>query len=183
VDIPNSMDDMWKITVDKSDAQLPAALRARLRQVVDNVKKKSARTYRRRGGRIDHPTAQALWKRYSRNNEIRYEINRDHSVIAALVGVEDPDVSKLARLALQQIEQNFPVTAFSNDSLTRGDCLSQSITDPASIKTQLEVICPRLLAQHAGDMRATLATLRNTEPFEAHWAFVENTLKEWGWES
>ena len=43
VDIPNSLDDLWKITVDKSDAQLPAVLRKRLGQIVDGLRKRSSR--------------------------------------------------------------------------------------------------------------------------------------------
>ena len=50
VDIPNSLDELWKITVDKSDAQLPAVLRTRLRQIVDGLRKRSSRVNRSKGG-------------------------------------------------------------------------------------------------------------------------------------
>ncbi|MBO6696998.1 MAG: ATP-binding protein [Maricaulis sp.] len=179
VDIPNSMDDMWKITVDKSDAQLPALLRTRLRQIVNGIKKKSGRTYRQRGGRIDSPTTQAVWKRYSRNNEIRYEINLEHPTIAALISNLDPETAPLARAALRQIEQNFPVSAFADDSLTRSDDISQSVMTPAEIERQLGVIAPKLLAQANGDVSKTRKMLECTEPFQAHWDFVEHKLDEW----
>ena len=61
VDIPNSMDDMWKITVDKSDAQLPAVLRNRLKQIVDGLRGKSSKVFRGKGGRIDDPRTVAVW--------------------------------------------------------------------------------------------------------------------------
>ena len=50
VDIPNALDHIWKITIDKSDAQLPTALRNRLRQIVDGLRRRSARVYRSREG-------------------------------------------------------------------------------------------------------------------------------------
>jgi len=43
VDIPNSLDAVWKVTIDKSDAQLPSALRTRLRQIAQGLKRRAAR--------------------------------------------------------------------------------------------------------------------------------------------
>ncbi len=51
IDIPNSLDNIWKITIDKSDAQLPSALRARLRQIVTVLKSRAVKVHRSRGGR------------------------------------------------------------------------------------------------------------------------------------
>lgn len=181
VDIPNSLDDLWKITVDKSDAQLPAALKARLRQIIAGLRKKSGQTYRRRGGRIDHPTAKPVWKRYSRNNEIRYELNREHPVLEELLQSTDQDTRLLVMAALRQIEQNFPVTAFADDSLTRGEDIGQSILSPKELEDQLAIIAPRMLSRSGGDFRKCLEMILNTEPFEAHQDFVELKLKEWGW--
>ena len=42
IDIPNSLDAMWKITVDKADAQLPSLLRDRLRTLVAGLRRGSA---------------------------------------------------------------------------------------------------------------------------------------------
>ena len=41
VDIPNSLDKIWKITVDKSDAQLPFPLREKLKSIIKNQPKKN----------------------------------------------------------------------------------------------------------------------------------------------
>jgi hypothetical protein len=75
VDIPNSLDSIWKITVDKSDAQLPTALRGRLKAIVDGLKTRSARVHRSRGGRLDLKSSVPIWSRHSIHGEITYSIN------------------------------------------------------------------------------------------------------------
>jgi len=84
VDIPNSLDEIWKITVDKSDAQLPSVLRVRLKQIVDGLKRRSAKVFRSRGGKIHDSGKVSVWKRYVKNGEIRYEINRSHPLVTSL---------------------------------------------------------------------------------------------------
>ena len=66
VDIPNSLDDLWKITVDKSDAQLPTVLRKRLKIIIDRVRKSSSRVYRSKGGKLSNATNVAVWDRYAK---------------------------------------------------------------------------------------------------------------------
>ena len=178
VDIPNSMDDMWKITVDKSDAQLPAVLRNRLKQVVDGLKGKSARVYRSRGGRLDHPGSVAVWSRHARNGEIRYSVNRDHPVVAHLLDCDDSgDVAAVLKL----IEQNFPVAAFRNDVSLRADAISQSGTSREEMKRLLDLTVPQLVADWNGDLEKAIEALRKTEPFGGNWPMVEEYIAGKGW--
>lgn len=178
VDIPNSMDDVWKITVDKSDAQLPAVLRNRLKQIVDGLKVKSARVYSGKGGKIDAPGTVAVWSRYTRNNEIRYAINKDHPVIAQLLGGND---ATTASAVLRLIEQNFPVSAFADDAALRGSNIAQSVSSRDEMKHLLDVTTPRMLTETGGDMAVMIKRLKATEPFEAQWPMVEEYLKQKGW--
>lgn len=178
VDIPNSMDDMWKITVDKSDAQLPTVLRNRLKQIVDGLKGKSARVYRSRGGRLDDPSSVSVWSRHARNSEIRYSINRDHPVVARLL---ESDASDEVRALLSLIEQNFPVLAFSNDVSLKPDALSQSGTSREEMKRLLDLTVPRVLADMNGDLERTIEALRKMEPFGGNWPMVEEYIAGKGW--
>src|SRR3546814_21149181 len=52
VDIPNTMDASWKIDVKKASAQLPPAVRDRMRHIVERFSQTSKRTYPRRGQRL-----------------------------------------------------------------------------------------------------------------------------------
>jgi hypothetical protein len=183
VDIPNALDHIWKITIDKSDAQLPTALRNRLRQLVDGLRRRSARVYRSRGGRLDRAGTTSVWSRYARGGEVRYAINREHPIIEALLDAGDADQKQAASAALKVIEQAFPVTAFSQDATREPDAIHQTLTDPVAYKADLIATLPILLAQVDGDFTALEKLLRVTEPWCEAWGATEAVLKEKGWQN
>jgi hypothetical protein len=181
VDIPNSLDHIWKITIDKSDAQLPAVLRGRLSQIVSGLRRRSARIYRSRGGRLDRLGTTTVWSRHARNGEIHYSINREHPLIELLLTTGDEAQQQAAASALKIIEQSFPVSAFGHDASTKIDSINQTISDPEAFRSELIVALPILLEQVDGDMAALTALLRVTEPWCGAWNTTESLLKEKGW--
>lgn len=181
VDIPNALDHIWKITIDKSDAQLPMALRNRLLQLVDGLRRRSARVYRSRGGRLDRAGTTSVWSRYARGGEVRYAINREHPVIEALLDSGDADQKQAASAALKIIEQAFPVAAFSQDAVRQGDAIHQTLADPIAFRADLEAALPLLLLQVDGDLAALEALLRIIEPWCEAWGATEAVLSEKGW--
>lgn len=181
VDIPNALDHIWKITIDKSDAQLPAALRARLKQIVEGLRRRSAKVFRSRGGRLDRAGTTSVWSRHARGGEINYSINRDHPIIQALLDAGDDDQRRVAAAAIKVIEQAFPVVAFGHDAATGLDSIHQTLSDPESFRADLEAALPLLLAQANGDMAALEALLRITEPWCEAWNTTERVLRDKGW--
>jgi hypothetical protein len=160
------------------DAQLPAVLRNRLKQIVDGLRGKSARVYRSRGGRLDDIRSVSVWSRHARNSEINYSINREHPVVSLLLEA-DPDGE--IRALLKLIEQNFPVTAFSNDISLKPDSLSQTTTNRAEMKRLLDRTIPVLLAHNDGNLSSTLDSLKSMEPFSKNWPMVEEYISDKGW--
>lgn len=181
VDIPNSLDDLWKITVDKSDAQLPAVLRDRLKQIVDGLRKRSSKVHRSKGGRLSSGGSVAVWQRYARSGEIHYHINREHPLIAALLDGNGEAPKKNVSAALQVIEQGFPVEAFSRDASDRPDDIHQTEGDVRRFRELMEATLPTLLAQENGSFQKLEKVLRNLEPFCSNWKPVEEFLNERGW--
>ena len=76
VDIPNSIDSEWKISVDKSDLQIPSYLKKRLREVVEkNVNKKSRKVYKGRSKPLDQTGIEQIWnKSVSVDEKISYSL-------------------------------------------------------------------------------------------------------------
>jgi Histidine kinase-, DNA gyrase B-, and HSP90-like ATPase len=181
VDIPNALDHIWKITIDKSDAQLPAALRARLRQIVEGLRKRSAKVFRSRGGRLDRAGTTSVWSRHVRGGEIHYSINREHPIIEALLDAGDDEQKRAATAAIKVIEQAFPVVAFGQDAATGLDAIHQTLSDPKVFRADLEAALPVLLAQVGGDFAALEALLRITEPWCEAWNTTERVLRDKGW--
>lgn len=181
VDIPNALDHIWKITIDKSDAQLPAALRSRLRQIAEGLRRRSGRVYRSRGGRLDREGTISVWSRFARAGEVRYAINRKHPVIEAMLDAGDEKQRQAFTAALKIIEQAFPVAAFSQDATHEPDFIHQTLTDPATFKADLIAALPLLLMQVDGDFTALSNLLRVTEPWCEAWGATEAILRDKGW--
>jgi hypothetical protein len=72
IDLPNSLDAEWKITLDKSDAQLPVTLRRRLREIVQRFSRKSVAVHRRKGVDINAAEKSPVWRRNAHAGRIRY---------------------------------------------------------------------------------------------------------------
>jgi hypothetical protein len=181
VDIPNALDHVWKITLDKSDAQLPAALRARLRQIVEGLRRRSAKVFRSRGGRLDRGHTTSVWSRYARGGEIHYAINREHPIVNALLESGDEQQQRAAEAAIKVIEQAFPVQAFGRDAAGSLDTIHQTLSDPEAFRADLTAALPLLLMQVDGDLGALTAMLKITEPWCEAWETTEGVLKERGW--
>jgi len=181
VDIPNTLDSMWKITVDKSDVQLPFALRNRLKQIVTGLKGRSARVHRSKGGKIHDHDNVSVWKRYAKSGEIRYEINREHPLIAALFQGDSTVQHEMADSALRAIEQSFPVNAFGKDVSCESSYINQTEADPQRFKDFLAAALPGILADNKGNVNAMIKTIKNAELFSNNWAMVEDFLSKEGW--
>jgi hypothetical protein len=181
VDIPNSLDSMWKITVDKADAQLPSMLRDRLQSLVSGLRRGSAETFRSRGGRLSLQGAETpVWSKYARGGRIRYYVNRDHPLVASLIDDEDPVRGRLAAAAITLIEQQFPAITIGEDVVRAPDAMSQGEFDARSFLETLDAALPALLAQ-TGSLKALGAVLDSAEPWSRHRALVQDHLQKKGW--
>jgi Histidine kinase-, DNA gyrase B-, and HSP90-like ATPase len=184
VDIPNSLDDIWKITIDKTDAQLPAILKSRLKQIVDGLKRRSALVFRSKGGRIDSDSDETtVWSRHAKSGEIHYSINRKHPLVASLLGIEHESTKHAAVAVLDVIEQSFPVNSFGEDATKRMQEIHQTVPDPHEFRRQVEAAIPLMLHEVGGDLALLTKVMKASEPFSRNWKTVAEILKEKGWSS
>ena len=179
VDIPNSLDSVWKITVDKSNALLPSSLRNRLRDVVIKLKGRAVAPFRRKPRRTNNITRAETWLRTIRNGMINYRINRDHPVVARLL--DDPERSPEIRTLLGIVEQSFPVAQLQADIERDAQAVSFSETDAARFREFLEASLPGLLADSDGDYKQLASDLHRMEPFASNRKITEEYLREKGW--
>lgn len=181
VDIPNSLDEIWKITVDKSDAQLPSVLRMRLKQIVEGLKRRSVKVFRSKGGKISEHGRVSVWKRYVKNGEIRFEINRSHPLLTALYKDASAELENRLDGALRVIEQEFPVTKFGEDLSSGTESINQAETNPEHFMDFLSASLPGILSECNGKMNLMVERIRNAEPFSRNWTMVEDFLTNEGW--
>jgi hypothetical protein len=176
IDLPNCYDADWKITLDKSDAQLPVSLRSRLRDIVRKFGKRSTEVHRKRGTNLDLDDRSAIWKRNAHHGRIRYLINRDHPMIEQLL--EEGSVT--ATHALRIIEAGVPVEHLVRDSGGSAGELVQPVTDLDEYEALVHA-CFLSCAHRQGSMptlRQFLAFAKKIEPFASQWKYTESFVKE-----
>jgi hypothetical protein len=183
VNIPNSLDAMWKITLDKADAQLPSGLKSRLKDLVDGLKKKSGTIFRSRGGRVREEAGKTpVWGKYVRNGEVRYYLNREHPLIAGMLEDVDREKARTFSATLGIIEDCFPVISIGEDYGSRPEMMNQSAVDRDSFVEKLNAALPSLLAHAGGSFESLARLLASTEPWASQADLVSQHLKEKGWQ-
>lgn len=182
VNIPNSLDAIWKITVDKSEAQLPSGLRSRLKEIVKGLKGQSGKVFQSRGGRIKPTDGKTpVWAKYVRNGEVRYYLNREHPLIVQLLEHENAEVAQSFTAALGVIEDCFPAISIGEDFAVRPEMMNQSALDRDAFVERLETALPSLLARSEGSFQKLWELLQVTEPWAGQTSVVEEHLKSKGW--
>ncbi len=136
VDIPNTLDKDWKITLDKSDAQLPVVLRVRLRDLIKKFAKRSTNANKKKGTTLTIHKQEPVWKRIALNGRIKYQINRDHPMVWEMIA-ESEDTS-ITRQAISLIESFIPTESLIKDRESQNLEQVQAITDPKIVNSLLD---------------------------------------------
>lgn len=182
VDLPNSLDADWRITIDKSDAQLPPILRRRLQEVVRRFNQRSVRVHRNKGISLDRSEVQPVWCRYVRGGYIRYLVNRDHPMVAQVLGYSG--VAEELDVVLRLLESYFPSDLFVKDAAAG---INQCSTSAEDFEALLDQCMINYLQGCEGspDVNEFLEFIAQVEPFSSQWAYTEshvrkNITRKWG---
>ena len=113
VDVPTSLDAEWSVDVRKSRVRPPAAVRARLRPLVERMTDSARRPYTYRGTRQASGGGMPLWQRVVERGRVRYEINPQHPLVTRIEGAKGEPVD-LGPLLLA-IAATLPVESLFSD--------------------------------------------------------------------
>ena len=172
VDLPNNLDEEWKITLDKSDAQLPTALKKRLLKVIKQFNKKSVSVHRRKGvsTHIDH--VETVWKREVKNGQAIYKVNREHPVTKSVLEYEGVEA------VLSMLETYFPAESLVKDS-AKG--VTQGPSDTAQFEYLTKQFFLNYLSENSEGERSVegfIHFIQNVEPFASQKAYARSYVKE-----
>lgn len=175
IDIPNTQDHLWAIDVRKSRARPPAAVRARMRQIVERIRSSAKRPYTHRGVPIQAGAAEAVWQRRVFNEQVKYELNPEHPIVANLRA--DLDATGRMRLdaILRMAGDAFPAAVFFSDYAT-----NPRAVEPAACDLPALVALARIIATSNPGIDQTGLTelLRTIEPFASWPRDVERVTRE-----
>ena len=176
VDIPNTLDDIWKITVDKSDAQLPTTLKKRMKVLIEEFRISSSNTFRSKGAKIDRTGKGKVWERTVRNQMIRYRVNRDHPLVRSTVdGFSKGDKSKILDL-LELVESEIPVESINFEVGANPHAVQQRDVSREKFASFVRDTVPIMMAKCDGPEKL-VEMLATTEPYASSWPVVEDVLK------
>ncbi|APL96388.1 ATP-binding protein [Sphingobium indicum] len=177
VDIPNTMDASWKIDVKKASAQLPPAVRDRMRHIVERFSQTSKRTYQRRGQRLVDEHRMPVWQRMQRDGVIVFRPDPEHPALASFSESLPPELRQGFANCISLLGASLPIEALHADFAGSAEEIRADEVDAATIRQTLEAMVPRLVAQGC-DREQVDTVLRQLEPFRSAWNVTEELLDE-----
>ncbi len=115
VDIPNSLDSLWKIDVKKSHANPPEKIRSEFKKVILKIQESGRRVYAQRGRRLKSKVDMPVWSRRVAGGKIIYELNKEYPLLNDLMESLNDNYRDILKLFIATIESTFPSDMFFND--------------------------------------------------------------------
>ena len=172
IDMPNGLDEKWKIDVRKASAQPPKQVRARLREIIDPICATSKRVYTRRGTVLITSDQVPLWQRVQERGEIKYRLNPEHPVVAELAG-QLPDDARAALLrVLELASAALPLDALLSDLSGEPDKVGNCDVSDQSLTHAVSTTAAHFREMGLDDEDIRDA-LRFAEPFRSNWDRAE----------
>jgi len=167
VDIPNTLDHLWKLDVKKSYASPPEAVRQQLQQVINKIEGAGRGVYRQRGVKLASSVTSPVWRRVATGGSISYEINREHPLIAELLGQIDSEHRSHFQQMIKMIEYSFPVDLFYSDFAQNPRDVTTPTWDDKSFEQLVDIFVSSFLA--AGNSESNVVEhLLSIDPFASN---------------
>lgn len=175
VDLPNSMDANWRITVDKSDAQLPSALKKRLQGVIRNFNRRSIKVHRNKGVSLDRENIQVVWKRSVKSGQVKYQINREHPLLCEFLN--SAEFGDRFNSVIKMLEAYFPTDMFLKDSDAG---ITQHSIDTDEFNTLINqcLVNYMQLSTQSINIKDFLDFISRVEPFASQMAYTKSYIEK-----
>ena len=175
IDIPNGLDAEWKIDVKKASAQPPAAVRSRLRRLVEDIGSRSKRVYTGRGSRLQSSNRLPVWIRSQDKNQVRYGVNPKHPALGQFMGQLAPDLASEFDKVLRLVSASLPVDAIFADVGSDPRAVAGMALENGELRDFAKKTYDTLVA--AGSSRDdVLLMMSSAEPFRANWHSLQTQL-------
>ncbi|MDT8391687.1 MAG: ATP-binding protein [Lentisphaeria bacterium] len=115
IDIPNSLDHMWRINVNKSQVTAPEIVRKQLKNIINRISGRGKRVFKRRATVLKGNGKIAIWNREVRESKVTYSINHDHPLVADIIDQIPMNLRHRLESSLRMIADSFPLDIYYND--------------------------------------------------------------------
>ncbi len=176
IDMPNGMDAEWKIDVKKASAQPPAAVRDRLRRIIEAIGAQSKRAYTVRGKRLISGNRLPVWSRTQDKNQISYGLNGEHPVFRSFSDKLDEEHRRDFAKILDLVGSTIPIDSLFADVSSSPENVSPRGLDAEAFSETVE--STYLVLRSEGLTKDEIALMMSSaEPFRSSWNAAETILE------
>jgi hypothetical protein len=178
IDMPNGLDADWKIDVKKASAQPPYQVRERLRRIIETIGATSKRVYTARGRILVTDSRLPVWNRVQDKNEISYQINPSHPVVAEFTNGLTDEQRRAFNRVIELLGSSLPMDALFADLGGAPDKVTGNALSDDALDHVVDTTVAKLLETgiKADDI---VAMLKVTEPFRTHWDRAEELANKY----
>jgi hypothetical protein len=112
VDIPNTLDMVWRIDVRKAQAHPPPPARRQLKRIAKATRERARRVYGYRGAVAARRASQELipvWQQVNVRGGVSYRLNREHPMLSHLLDQPVAETTRAVSAFVQTVEETIPV--------------------------------------------------------------------------
>jgi Histidine kinase-, DNA gyrase B-, and HSP90-like ATPase len=168
VDIPNSMDSEWKIDVKKSSAQLPPAVKARLKNVIERIVDGSKRTYRKRGSKLVDQERLPMWHRVQAEGQICYRPNADHPAFADFANSLPDELRRGFINCIALVGASLPIETLHADMAGAAEQIVPDRVDEDTLIQAVQSTFSMLLGARK-EIKDIVSMMKDVDPFRSAW--------------
>ena len=168
VDIPNSMDSEWKIDVKKSSAQLPPAVKARLKNVIERIVDGSKRTYRKRGSKLVDQERLPMWHRVQAEGQICYRPNADHPAFADFANSLPDELRRGFINCIALVGASLPIETLHADMAGAAEQIVPDRVDEDTLLQAVQSTFSMLLGARK-EIKDIVSMMKDVDPFRSAW--------------
>ena len=166
VDIPNTLDSIWKIDIKKASADLPESVRQELRRVIPVAIERGKAVVRHRGYKIPSAVREPLWLRTEVDQTVSYSINKSGYAFQHFAESLTPEQRSEFESLVHLLESRLPTDQLYADICDHPKAMKQGGLDDELVAFFLDRY---LMAKPSSTLDEVLAT----DPFFLHEELVK----------
>lgn len=166
IDIPNTIDEFWKIDVKKSNAQIPSIIKEQLKQIIIRSVGKSEKVYKYRGRQSKADNLEHVWNRIENRDKVEYLINKDLPIFKVLESSLTDEQACLLNGFVKSVESAFPYGAVYYDLAKDSKIEEKSMSMDEAYEIGKNVLENSI--ENKRELVATLDTLKITDLFQQY---------------
>jgi hypothetical protein len=177
LDIPNTLDDEWKIDIRKSTARPPAAIRAQLMKLAEDTRRRARDVFAHRGQVVRAAggagTVVQAWRSERFQGGIRYRIDDAHPAVRGVLD-EAGGMLPQVRAMLRVIEETVPVQRIWLDTTENHETPRVAFAEqpPEEVLAVLAVMYRSFVRRKGMSPSQARDQLSRMEPFNLYPALV-----------